>query len=172
MWNWLYQAEISFTNSYDALESLKKSLLNYKIVDSQIRPWGCFVTLDSKDQKSFISEFFPKKFFKEIVNIPGTPKLLCIAPGEKLSRQYHKRRKELWTLWKGTAWFITSPTDDEWVIRSIKKGEVVVINEWIRHRLIGHQGWGIVAEIRQHNDIQHLSDEQDIVRVQDNWGRI
>jgi hypothetical protein len=40
-----------------------------------------------------------------------------------------------------------------------------------RHRLIGLDGWGIVAEIWQHTNAQQPSDEDDIVRVQDDFGR-
>ena len=40
-----------------------------------------------------------------------------------------------------------------------------------RHRLIGLDGWGIVAEIWRHTDAENPSDEDDIVRVQDDFGR-
>ena len=40
-----------------------------------------------------------------------------------------------------------------------------------RHRLIGLEGWGIVAEIWQHTDPENPSDEDDIVRLQDDFGR-
>lgn len=46
---------------------------------------------------------------------------------------------------------------------SLKQGE--------RHRLVGVDEWGIVAEIWQHTDAAHPSDEDDIVRVQDDFGR-
>jgi mannose-6-phosphate isomerase len=40
-----------------------------------------------------------------------------------------------------------------------------------RHRLIGADGYGIVAEIWRHTDPANPSDENDIVRVQDDFGR-
>ncbi len=40
-----------------------------------------------------------------------------------------------------------------------------------RHRLIGLYDWTVVAEIWQHQDPQNPSDENDIVRVEDNFGR-
>jgi mannose-6-phosphate isomerase len=46
---------------------------------------------------------------------------------------------------------------------SLKKGE--------RHRLVGVEEWGIIAEIWQHTDIKNPSNEDDIVRVQDDFGR-
>jgi hypothetical protein len=40
-----------------------------------------------------------------------------------------------------------------------------------RHRLIGLDSWAIVAEIWQHTDIENPSNEEDIVRIQDDFGR-
>ncbi|MCU0327251.1 MAG: phosphoheptose isomerase, partial [Spirosomaceae bacterium] len=40
-----------------------------------------------------------------------------------------------------------------------------------RHRLVGVNEWGIIAEIWQHTDPKNPSDENDIVRVQDDFGR-
>ena len=40
-----------------------------------------------------------------------------------------------------------------------------------RHRLVGLDNWGIVAEIWQHTDAANPSDEEDIIRVQDDFGR-
>jgi hypothetical protein len=47
----------------------------------------------------------------------------------------------------------------------------VKLQQGERHRLIGLAGWGIVAEIWQHTDASNPSDEDDIVRVQDDFGR-
>jgi mannose-6-phosphate isomerase len=41
-----------------------------------------------------------------------------------------------------------------------------------RHRLIGLDSWRIVAEIWQHTDLENPSDEDDIVRLQDDFGRL
>jgi hypothetical protein len=40
-----------------------------------------------------------------------------------------------------------------------------------RHRLVGLDQLGIVAELWQHLDPAHPSDEEDIVRLQDDFGR-
>jgi hypothetical protein len=37
--------------------------------------------------------------------------------------------------------------------------------------LIGLEGWGVVAEFWQHTDPDYPSDEDDIVRVQDDYSR-
>jgi hypothetical protein len=41
----------------------------------------------------------------------------------------------------------------------------------MRHRLVGLDNWGVVTEIWQHTDVEHPSDESDIVRLQDDFGR-
>jgi len=40
-----------------------------------------------------------------------------------------------------------------------------------RHRLIRLDSWGVVAEIWQHTDKEEPSDEDDIIRLQDDFGR-
>ena len=47
----------------------------------------------------------------------------------------------------------------------------VKLKQGERHRLIGMNGWGVVAEIWQHTDPASPSDEDDIVRLQDDFGR-
>jgi hypothetical protein len=49
--------------------------------------------------------------------------------------------------------------------------EVVSLQQGERHRLIGTQGWGVVAEIWMHTDPNHPSGEADIVRLQDDYSR-
>ena len=47
----------------------------------------------------------------------------------------------------------------------------IVIKQGERHRLIGLNETSIVAEIWQDTDTNHPSDEDDIIRVQDDFGR-
>ncbi|NBC66802.1 MAG: hypothetical protein GVY07_14240 [Bacteroidetes bacterium] len=47
----------------------------------------------------------------------------------------------------------------------------MTIEKGQRHRLIGLQNWGVVAEIWQHTDSSDPSDEEDIVRLDDDFGR-
>jgi hypothetical protein len=49
--------------------------------------------------------------------------------------------------------------------------EVVFLKQGERHRLIGTKGWGVVAEIWMHTDANQPSDEDDIVRLQDDYSR-
>jgi hypothetical protein len=49
--------------------------------------------------------------------------------------------------------------------------EIITLQQGERHRLIGLDSWGIVAEIWKHTDYNNPSDEDDIVRLQDDFGR-
>ena len=52
-----------------------------------------------------------------------------------------------------------------------EEGDQIVLEQGERHRLIGLEDFCIVAETWQHTDINHPSDEEDIIRVQDDFGR-
>jgi hypothetical protein len=53
----------------------------------------------------------------------------------------------------------------------MEKGNVISLEKGERHRLIGTDTWGIVAEIWVHSDSIHPSDEADIVRLEDDYSR-
>ena len=50
-------------------------------------------------------------------------------------------------------------------------GDVITLKKGERHRLIGLDGWGVVAEFWQHTDAESPSNEDDIVRLQDDYAR-
>ena len=136
------------------------------------RPWGGFFVLNENHAELFISNYFPH-LKKEDLMIGGklSPKILVVAPGKRLSWQYHHRRAEIWKLIGGEANVITSKTDIESNTLRLVPGDIVQLKQGERHRLIGTNEWGVVAEIWQHTDPANPSDENDIVRVQDDFGR-
>lgn len=137
------------------------------------RPWGGFFVLEEEQAERFGAEYF------EGISIPSlkvkggklSPKILMVEGGKRLSWQYHHRRSEIWKLAAGRAGVAISETDKEGVVQPLAVGEVVRLRQGMRHRLVGLEGWGMVAEIWQHTDPAHPSDEEDIVRVQDDFGR-
>jgi mannose-6-phosphate isomerase-like protein (cupin superfamily) len=143
-------------------------------VDKQdsTRPWGGFFVLDETDAEKFIALYF-SHLTKEELTISGklSPKILVVGPEKRLSWQYHHRRAEIWKLIGGTAGVITSDTDEEKETTHLNIGDIIQLKQGERHRLIGLDGWGIVAEIWRHTDAANPSDEDDIVRVQDDFGR-
>ena len=136
------------------------------------RPWGGFFVLDEGDAEKFISLYFPH-LTRDQLTISGklSPKILIVAPNQRLSWQYHFRRAEIWKLIGGTAGVVTSDTDEEKETTVLNIGDIIQLKQGERHRLIGLDNWGIVAEIWQHTEIENPSDEEDIVRLQDDFGR-
>ncbi len=51
------------------------------------------------------------------------------------------------------------------------EGDVITLKKGERHRLIGLDTWGVVAEFWQHTDAMSPSNEDDIVRLQDDYAR-
>ncbi len=138
----------------------------------QTRPWGGFFVLDEGQSGKFIKRFFPEYTIKDFAGFGKlSPKILVVAPEQRLSWQYHHRRSEIWKLIDGVAGVITSDTDEQTDLQHLHVGDVVKLKCGERHRLVGTDGFGIVAEIWQHEDANNPSDEDDIVRVQDDFGR-
>ena len=100
-----------------------------------------------------------------------SPKFLIVKPGARLSWQYHNRRAEIWQVYKGSAGIIRSDSDLENEMKVYHEGDQIVLQQAERHRLIGLNDYCVVAEIWQHTDANHPSDEEDIFRVQDDFGR-
>ena len=136
------------------------------------RPWGGFLVIDEDDAEKFIDKFFPE-LTREQLSISGklSPKILIVGPNKKLSWQYHHRRAEVWKLVSGTAGVVRSDNDTEKELIVLQPGDTIELQQGERHRLIGLDHWGIVAEIWRHTDAENPSDEDDIVRVQDDFGR-
>jgi mannose-6-phosphate isomerase len=148
-------------------------LQNIKInKQDNTRPWGGFFVIEETEAEKFITLYFPH-LTREELNISGklSPKILVVAPQKRLSWQYHLRRAEIWKLIGGTAAVATSDTNEEKETTHLYIGDIIRLKQGERHRLIGLETWGIVAEIWQHTQAENPSDEDDIVRVQDDFGR-
>lgn len=152
-------------------ESIKS--LGFEIVkkDDQ-RPWGGFLVINEDQAHKFASRFFPEEDFESLkISEMLSPKILLVAPHKRLSWQYHFRRAEIWRCIKGKVAVGTSMTDEENEVKTLSEGDKIKLQQGERHRLIGLEDWGVVAEIWQHTDASHPSDEEDIVRLQDDFGR-
>ena len=136
------------------------------------KPWGGYLVIDEKNAETFIAEFFPALTKENIIGSAKlSPKILIVAPHKRLSWQYHHRRAELWQLIGGTAAVTTSDTDKEKETSDLRTDHITQLKCGERHRLLGLGDWGVVAEIWQHTDASNPSNEEDIVRVQDDFGR-
>jgi hypothetical protein len=72
---------------------------------------------------------------------------------------------------EGEVGVVMSESDDQTEMNQFEPGDIIILNKGQRHRLVGLDDWGIVAEIWQHTNADHPSDEDDIVRLQDDFGR-
>lgn len=169
-------SEIEFQEDKKHIFSKAKSLLEekqLKITDSdRTRPWGGFFVIDESQAETFIKEFFPELKVKDFEKFDKlSPKLLMVAPQKRLSWQYHHRRSEIWRVIDGEAGVVVSETDDQPPAKTLKTGDTIRLKQGERHRLVGLDNWAIIAEIWQHTDADNPSDEEDIVRLEDDFGR-
>ena len=136
------------------------------------RPWGGFFVIDQSSLTKFLSEYFDSRQLpKQIDNLTLSPKILIVEPEKRLSWQYHYRRSEIWSVIKGPVGVIKSENDSQGNLIILKDKDQIELQEGERHRLVGLTDWGVIAEIWQHSDPDHPSDEDDIVRLEDDFGR-
>ena len=157
---------------FKEIEELIKRL-GFQVVSKDFqRPWGGFLVIDEKQAQDFSDQFF-KGINVEDLKISGklSPKILIVKPETRLSWQYHHRRAEIWRVYKGEVGVIRSHDDTQKEIEIYSEGDQITLKQGERHRLIGLDNYGVVAEIWQHTDKNNPSDEEDIVRVQDDFGR-
>ena len=136
------------------------------------RPWGGFFVIEEKDAQKFANTYF-NKLDVQSLKISGklSPKLLLVKPESRLSWQYHHRRGETWRIVKGEVGIVRSFNDTESAVVNYKEGDLITLQKEERHRLVGLKDWAIIAEFWQHTDPSNPSNEDDIVRVQDDYSR-
>jgi Mannose-6-phosphate isomerase len=101
-------------------------------------------------------------FDRFTANELSTVKFLHVAAGKRFSLQTHTHRSEFWKVIQGTG----TATIDE-VDHELKMGDEVEIPVGSTHRLTGGSEGVTVLEIA----LGHF-DEDDIVRLEDDFGRI
>ena len=147
--------------------------LGFKIISEDFgRPWGGFLVIDEDQSQKFSNQFFGGIKINNL-KISGklSPKILIVKPNTRLSWQYHERRAEIWRVFKGKVGVVISQNDTENEMKVYKEGDQIILKQGERHRLVGLEDFGIVAEIWQHTDKNQPSDEEDIIRIQDDFGR-
>lgn len=153
---------------------LKKAGYTIEEIDDA-RPWGGFIRLSNQDGDQFVKDFFPGLTIEEArlggANVPLSPKILVIAPQQRISWQYHHRRAERWKfLTEG--FYHRSHDDLEGKKKLAAPGTEIQLETGERHRGVGHhENYTLVAEIWQHTVPGNPSEEADIVRLQDDYDR-
>tara|TARA_B100000161_G_C33192021_1_gene256175 strand:- start:12 stop:491 length:480 start_codon:yes stop_codon:yes gene_type:complete len=149
----------------EEIESLGFNVINFDFN----RPWGGFLLIDESQSQDFINTFISK----ENLEIEGrlSPKILIVNPNSRLSWQFHYRRKEIWRVYKNSVGIIRSMDDNQNEMEILNQGDTIKFQTKERHRLVGLSNFGVVAEIWIHTNFKNPSDEQDIVRLQDDYSR-
>ena len=144
--------------------------MGFNVVDQDFnRPWGGFLLIDESQSQEFINKLISKQDLK--IENKVSPKILIVNPNSRLSWQYHHRRKEIWKVFKNDVGIIKSKDNNETDMKIFNAGDMIVLQKEERHRLIGLSDFGIVAEIWIHTDKANPSNENDIVRLQDDYAR-
>lgn len=118
------------------------SIVFFVEVYSEKRPWGSFEKFNENEQ--------------------CTVKLLYIKPGSRLSLQYHNNRKEFWKIVKGSGTVEVQNKKS-----SVNEGDNIIIPSGEKHRIQASSSGCIVLEISYGN-----FDENDIVRIEDDYDRV
>ena len=156
-------------------EKIKNEIIEkgFQIVSKDFeRPWGGFLVIDESQAQDFANTFFDG-INVETLKIGGklSPKILIVSPNSKLSWQYHHRREEIWRVFKGKVGISRSFDDIEKPVKILNEKDQIKLKQGERHRLIGLDDFAVVSEIWQHTDPDYPSDENDIVRISDDYGR-
>lgn len=157
------------------LQRLSKVLekQNIEIIDYDLnRPWGSFFVISENNAQDFSNIYF-NGLNTEKLKVSGklSPKILIIAPNKRLSWQYHHRRSEIWKVVSGEVKVVTSHDNIERKEKILKEGDEISLSRAERHRIVGLEDYAVVAEIWIHTDKDNPSDEDDIIRIQDDYGR-
>ena len=147
--------------------------LGFEIISKDfVRPWGGFFVISEEQAQQFADKFFDD-IDVENIKIGGklSPKILVVKPNSKLSWQYHHRRAEIWKVFKGKVGVSRSFDDNEKPLKKFITGDQIKLKKGERHRLIGLDDFAVIAEIWQHIDLENPSNENDIIRLSDDYGR-
>ena len=145
----------------------------FEIIEKDFeRPWGGFLVISEKQAQEFADKFFDG-INVENIKIGGklSPKILVVNPNSKLSWQYHHRRAEIWKVLRGEVGISRSFDDNQNPLIKLVTGDKIRLKKEERHRIIGLSDFAVIAEIWQHTDPNNPSDENDIVRLSDDYGR-
>ena len=157
---------------FDNVEDLlKQNKLSYSSKDLN-KPWGGFYKINENLSRDFLHIFFDSSFSEKLdFKSKLSPKILIVKPKMRLSWQYHHRRSEIWSVIKGDILVSRSENDNEGDHIKLKAKDQIEIGNKIRHRIVGTNNFALVAEIWIHTDNINPSNENDIVRLQDDFNR-
>lgn len=132
-------------------------ILSFFPVLKNILICGIIKNMDIKNQNK------PWGFFRQYThNELSTVKLICVKAGSRLSLQYHKNREEFWRVISGNPILVIGKN----IIKASSGDEFFIAKE-IKHRIEACNKDVYIMEISFGN-----FDENDIIRVEDDFGRV
>ncbi len=127
-----------------ATGSLSPSQVRYAVGERDSRPWGRWEVLATGPRY--------------------TLKRITVLPGQRLSLQYHRHRSEHWTIVQGLA-----EVEINHLPQRLMAGQHVHIPVGALHRIRALGGEDLVfVEVQ----VGAVLDENDIIRVDDDYGRV
>jgi len=90
-------------------------------------------------------------------------KRLCVNPEERISLQYHNYRNEYWIVVSGNG---KVEIDD--ISKDVSVGDYIFVPINSKHRVTGGKCGIIIVEVQ----MGEMCEETDIVRIQDQYGRV
>jgi len=154
----------------------KLTVNGYHIIEEDLtKPWGGYFRIANDEADTFATDFFPglDPIEARLGNPAAelSPKIMFVRPAQRLSWQYHDRRAERWVFISEGAYY-RSEDDSQVNLHVASIGSVVQFQKGERHRLVADADqWTLVAEIWQHIDPANPSNEDDIIRVEDDYSR-
>jgi mannose-6-phosphate isomerase-like protein (cupin superfamily) len=144
--------------------------LEVREVDST-RPWGGYVRFSRSSLAGVVAAYWQGVHVKH-ADLDLDAKILLVAPGQRLSLQSHEKRAELWRVLEGPVTIPMGCCEEALEERLVRPVEAVRIPcGWLHRAAAPERNWGIIAELWQHEDPADPSDESDIVRHADDYGR-
>ncbi len=90
-------------------------------------------------------------------------KRLYVQPNQKISLQYHNQRDEHWVVVSGDG---TLELNED--IKKLKVGDYIFVPVLSKHRITGGNDGIMIVEVQ----LGKICNEEDIVRIEDAYGRI
>jgi len=117
---------------------------SFKYIDKEIRPWGVFYIIANEKNYKI--------------------KRIEVNTGARLSYQYHLGRSELWLILEGKAKVTVNGVEKYYNV-----GENITIPVKSKHRVENDSNQKLILIEIQHGE---YFDENDIVRIQDDFNRV
>jgi mannose-6-phosphate isomerase-like protein (cupin superfamily) len=108
------------------------------------KPWGWYETIISESPTYKVKRIY-------------------VAPEEQFSLQFHNNRNETWVVVEGSAKAILDDLEREVVV-----GNILYVPKTTKHRLKGGKNGVLIIEIQEGQSCE----EEDIVRLEDDYGRV